>query len=62
MEVTIIIDELTNCLIKRDTGNLVETEYCRRSAPIKEKDYKGWNFDWSRTEINGYSYMSVCEG
>ena len=45
MEVTIVIDELTHCLIERDTGNLVETEYHQRATPVKKKDYKGWNFN-----------------
>ena len=59
MEVAIVIDELTNCLIERKTGDLVETGYHQRSTPIKGKDYKGWNFDWGKTEVNGYSIYEL---
>ena len=41
MEVDILIDEFTDCLVERTTGEQVETEYQLRAAPIKPKDYKG---------------------
>lgn len=50
MEVDILIDEFTDCLVERKTGEQVETEYQLRSISIKPKDYKGWKFDWSKTE------------
>ena len=53
MEVDILIDKLTDCLLERSTGEQVETEYHLRTAPIKPKDYKGWKFDWSKTEKFG---------
>lgn len=54
MEVDILIDEFTNCLVERKTGEQVDTEYKLRPTPIMLKDYEGWKFDWSRTEKNGY--------
>ena len=43
MEVDILIDRITDCLIDTRTGEEVETEYRRREILIKPKDYKGWN-------------------
>lgn len=54
MEVDIIIDGITDCLIDMKTGENVETEYRMRDGSIKPKDYKGWKFNWSLTEKNGY--------
>lgn len=54
MEVDILIDRITDCLIDTRTGREVETYYQRRETPIRPKDYKGWKFDWSITEKNGY--------
>ena len=59
MEVDILIDKLTDCLVERSTGEQVETEYRLRTAPIKPKDYKGWKFDWSKTEKNGYNIYEL---
>ena len=44
MEVDILIDKLTDCLVERSTGEQVETEYCLRTVSIKPKDYKNWKF------------------
>lgn len=59
MEIGIFIDEFTNCLVKRDTGRQVETEYWRWMIPIRKNEYKGWKFDWSQTEKNGYSIYGL---
>lgn len=59
MKVDILIDKLTDCLVERSTGEQVETEYHLRTAPIKPKDYKGWKFDWSKTERNGYDIYEL---
>ena len=37
--VAIIIDELTDCLIRREDNALVETQYALLSFKIKKKDY-----------------------
>jgi len=47
MEVNILIDKITNCLIDTRTGKEVETEYRMRETLIKQKDYKGWKFNWN---------------
>lgn len=54
MEVDILIDRITDCLIDTRTGVEVETEYRLRETPIRPKDYKRWKFNWSITEKNGY--------
>lgn len=59
MEVDILIDKLTDCLIERSTGERVETEYILRTVPIKPNDYKGWKFNWSKTEKNGYDIYEL---
>ena len=59
MEVDILIDELTDCLVERNTGEQVKTEYRLRSTSITPKEYKGWKFDWSKTEKNGYNIYEL---
>ena len=54
MEVDILIDKIIDCLIDTRTEEEVETEYRMRGTPIRPKDYKGWKFNWSITEKNGY--------
>ena len=54
MEVDILIDRITDCLIDTRTGEEVETEYRMRETIIRPKDYKGWKFNWRITEKNGY--------
>ena len=58
MEVDILIDKITDCLIDTRTGEEVETEYRMRETSIKPEDYKGWRFNWSITEKTGMIYMS----
>ncbi len=41
MEVDILIDKITDCLIDIRTGEEVETEYRMRETPIRLKGYKG---------------------
>ena len=59
MEIDILIDGLTNCLIDRATGEELKTEYRFRTDPIKPSDYKGWKFDWSTPEKNGYQIYEL---
>ena len=40
MEVDIYIDELTDCLIDRKTGEKVETFYVERIVPFEKKEYE----------------------
>lgn len=54
MEVDVLIDKITDCLIDTRTGEKVDTEYKVRETPIRPKDYKEWKFNWSTTEKNGY--------
>jgi hypothetical protein len=57
--VDILIDELTDCLIERKSEAVVETEYRERTVPITKKDFRGWKFDWSKTEEQGYSIYEL---
>ncbi|MDY4922760.1 hypothetical protein [Frisingicoccus sp.] len=59
MEIAIVIDELTECLVETATGKVVETYYERRVTPIKIKDFKGWKFKWNTTEKNGYDIYEL---
>ena len=59
MEIEIIIDELTDCLVETTTGKIVETEYTKRTMPIKRKEFKGWKFNWNTTEKNGYDIYEL---
>ncbi len=59
MEVDILIDRITDCLIDTRTGEEVETEYRMRETLIRPKDYRGWKFNWSITEKNGYDIYEL---
>ena len=64
IEVDILIDRITNCLIDTRTGEEVEMDYRLRETPIRPKDYKGWKFNWSITGIvetstHNYGYKGI---
>lgn len=54
MEIDIQIDKITDCLVEKSTGKIIDTEYRKRTVPIRPKDYKGWKFKWNKTEEKGY--------
>lgn len=58
MEIDILIDSLTNCLVSSETGEECDTEYHLVTRTITEKEatllrFQGWNFDWSTPQKNG---------
>jgi len=64
MNVDIIIDSLTNCLIYRRTGEECDTEYRIVSRAISKEDAtelnaRGWRFDWSIPHQNGYEVYEL---
>lgn len=59
MKVDILIDQLTDCLVERQTGKIVETNYQKRDTKIERKEYQGWKFDWSISQNNGYSIYEL---
>lgn len=59
MEVDILIDRITDCLVDTRTGEEVETAYRMRETSIRPKDYRGWKFNWSITEKNGYDIYEL---
>ena len=59
MSVDILIDRLTDCLVERADGKIVETEYRKRSSKIKQTDYKNWKFNWSLPEKNNYEIYEL---
>ena len=59
MEIEIVLDELTDCLVETKTGRVVETEYIKRTTPIKPIHYKNWKFKWNTTEKNGYDIYEL---
>lgn len=59
MAVDIQIDKLTDCLVDRETGNVVDTEYMERITAIKKKEFADWKFDWSTTQKNGYTIYEL---
>lgn len=59
MEVDILIDGFTDCLIERRTRKQVHTEYRARIAPIKATETVGWKFDWRVTEKAGYQIYEL---
>lgn len=68
MELDIIIDSMTNCLVENATGIEYDTDYCLVSKTIMKSDAiafmeDGWKFDWSIPHRNGYEiYQLFVEG
>ncbi len=63
MEIDILIDKLTDCLVETETGKIVQTEYVKKKTKIRSVEYKGWKFDWSTPQKNGYDiYELFVEG
>lgn len=62
MKVDILIDNLTDCLVERKSGKIVETFYEKRIKKISHHDNIGWKFDWELTQRNGYTIyeLFVC--
>lgn len=63
MEIEILIDSLTNCLICTETGEECNTEYCLATKTITKRDAlqlkeEGWKFDWSIPHKMDMRYMS----
>lgn len=64
MEISIIIDDLTNCLVCAETGEAFDTEYCLVTKKItveyaKRLKLEGWKFDWSFPQQNGYDIYEL---
>ena len=64
MEIDIEIDELTNCLVHRKTGEECDTQYRLISKTITKADSErmmkeGWLFDWSIPHSNGYEVYEL---
>lgn len=59
MQVDVLIDKLTDCLVERETGNVVDTEYAERTTAIRRKEFAGWKFDWSTTQKDGYTVYDL---
>ena len=64
MEIDIEIDGLTNCLVKRLTGEECDTQYRLISRTITKADAAklkedGWLFDWSIPHSNGYEVYEL---
>lgn len=59
MQINILIDELTDCLVKREDNTIVKTEYRKLEEPIKKSAFKGWKFDWSKTQKAGYDIYEL---
>lgn len=59
MEVDIVIDVLTECLVERSTGQNVKTEFRSRAEAIRPNDFREWKFNWKLTEENGYTIYEL---
>lgn len=64
MEINILIDSLTDCLVNNETGELYDTEYRLVRKTITNWDaqalqWEGWKFDWSLPQKNGYDVYEL---
>ena len=64
MEIDILIDNLTNCLVCAETGEECNTEYRLVARTITKQDAaelkaQGWRFDWSIPHQNGYEVYEL---
>lgn len=59
LEVDILVDSITDCLIERETGNIVETEYREKMTSLSQKERQNWKFDWSKPAKSGFSVFEL---
>lgn len=59
MQVEVLIDKLTDCLVERATGKIVNTIYIEHIFPIGKYENRGWKFDWIKTQKNGYAIYEL---
>ena len=64
MEIDIEIDELTNCIVDRITGEELDTEYRLVLKTISKEEAlelnaQGWRFDWSIPHKKGYDVYEL---
>lgn len=64
MEIDVIIDSLTNCLVCSKTGDKCETRYQLITKIITKQEAQklkmlGWKFDWSIPQQNGYEIYEL---
>ena len=59
MEIDILIDKLTDCLLDTETGKIVKTEFIKKETKIRSTEYKGWKFNWSTPQKNGYDIYEL---
>lgn len=64
LEIDVIIDTLTNCLVCTETGEECDTEYRLVTRTITKQDAlelknRGWKFDWSIPHQNGYEVYEL---
>ena len=64
MEIDIEIDSLTNCLVCRETGEQLDTEFRLVLKTITKKDaavlqQNGWKFDWSIPHQHDYEVYEL---
>ena len=55
--INIEVDEMTPCLRKNSTGELVDTTV--RSITPTRSTCKGWEFDWTKPERDGYQVFAL---
>jgi len=52
MQIDIIIDKLTPCLVELSSGKVLQTTFSlAKPDEIRDLQLKGWNFDWSDREL-----------
>ena len=52
MQIDIVIDKLTPCLVDIATGKVLQTTFSlAKPDEILDLQSKGWNFDWSDREL-----------
>lgn len=64
MEIEILIDSFTDCLVCNRTGKKYDTEYRLITRPITKHEAavlksQGWKFDWSTPYRNGYEIYEL---
>lgn len=57
MNVDVVIDGLTPCLLEVSTGKVYNTRMMKIN--IKKQDYTGFNFDWSIPKRKGYDIIAL---
>lgn len=63
MEISVLIDKITDCLVRVSDGKVCNTSFYEKTSRFHPSDYKGWKFNWQQTQKDGFTvYELMVDG